>query len=142
MKNKSKPFRLSFDNLLEDADIILGMDTREACYLGGYYGHFVRQRTSACKKQKNRFMLLTHLHMKKGRYHILSINRAGEIKYHDRRLNQYHTEHPINIVKSNYKINLFSPAQVFYMGYLASSHLIEKNNSSIHTSPTHLTLVS
>ena len=103
--------KMSISHVINDEEIIGNLSSIQACWIGYNYSKYFSKI-----RQKN---INFSLHVKKGRYKIISSERSGEIKYFDLKTRKEFQEHPINIVQNISVIEQFDPTQACYIGMLA-----------------------
>lgn len=111
--------KLKLDEVVNSPKILQGLQVKEACWLGIYYGRFLRasqEGRAALKRVKAKGFPLTD--SKQG-YRLIAQNRDGSLGYVDLNTRQEFTEQPFALVGNEYALEKFSPAQACYIGILA-----------------------
>lgn len=119
IKNKAASLKCKFSEAINEAEIIQGLDSLDACWLGGYFGRALRaslEGRELLKRAKRMSFLLVH---KKGRYKIIYQNRSGEIGYIDQNTRKEFVEYPLTVANNDYIISAFDSNQACYIGILA-----------------------
>lgn len=116
-------FSLHFSDIISDQAIISKLRSRQACFLGYYYGKMVREFTETSKstvaRNINNGFMLKH---KTGRFRIFSQDRKGLITYIDTKTQKSINDMPANIASNQKLISNFDPCQAYYIGILAGMH--------------------
>ena len=118
-----RAIKQSFESIVGDTEILGGLSSIHACWIGALYGRVLRasfEKKSALRKANNMSFLLKN---KKGKYSFIFENRTGEIGYLDQKSKKEFIEHPLTIARDNRIISRFDPSQACYIGMLAGISL-------------------
>lgn len=116
--NSSALLKDKLPKIINDKDILSGLEPIEACWLGYYYGKAIQKKSGQEKKklESNVSLLMQN---KRGKLLIYSFNRGGTISYLDTETKLTITEDPLLIAKNPDLINQFDPTQACYIGILS-----------------------
>jgi hypothetical protein len=128
VKYSQNILQCSLSEAINDPGIIANLSSREACWLGGYYGRSITASEEARTARRNVQNMAFLLSAKFGRYQINFQNRDGSVGYFDKKTQQSFVEQPITVVSDAYIIGQFDSTQACYMGILAGIS-IEKARS-------------
>jgi hypothetical protein len=116
--NTTTKLKDKIPQIIKDIDILAGLASMDACWLGYYYGQII-QKKSVLEAKKLTADVNFLMRNNRGKYRIHSLNRDGRISYLNTILNVSEEEHPITIAKNESMINQFDPSQACYIGILS-----------------------
>jgi|GEM_PF-2544604 hypothetical protein len=123
LKNKSTVLKYDLLEALTDKDIIDGLSSTEASWIGGYFGRALRENSESSIAKKHTTAMDSFLvDTNQSRYRVTCRHRDGKISYIDKSTKKEYTEHPVTIVTTNHVITDFNPSQACYIGILAGLH--------------------
>jgi len=129
--HKSIFFTRTFAEIISNAEIIEGLSSQQACWLGVYYGRALKAALHGkqqLKNIKNPNYLLQH---KYGRYKIISEHRDGRVTCINVKTKKELSAQPISIAKDDIFIKNFDASQACYIGILAGIAMEKKQLDSL-----------
>jgi hypothetical protein len=123
--------KLTFSEIISNTEVIEGLSSQNACWIGVYYGMALRRaldRKGSLKNIKKPTCLLKHEY---GSYKILCENRDGTIGCLHLKSRKELTIDPISIAKDELLIKQFDATQACYVGILAGIAIEKKQNHAL-----------
>lgn len=120
------PIKLSFDEIINDTEMLSNFSSKHASWIGYYYGRYYHELLSKKCNYSIPFGLSGNHQAK---CNITMVNRQGYIIYIDKKENTIQTMLPINILANESLILRFDPIQACYIGILSG---ISKAKMKIH----------
>lgn len=126
---KSIFIKLTFAEIISNTEMIEGLSSKDACWIGVYYGIAVRRALKRKENLKNIKKPSYLLHHKYGSYKIVCENRDGSIGCIHLKTRQELNIDPLSIAKDEGFIKQFDANQACYIGILAGIAM-EKNGGN------------
>lgn len=126
LKMKSSVFKVALMDAIQDAKLIYTLTAVEACWLGGYYGRYLRAVMDGKITSFGQVALGAPIKSNSNaQYHMLSFNRDNELTYLDCIEKKIQRRHVCEIAYRQEIIACFDNSQACYIGFLAGT-LFEK----------------
>ena len=120
------PIKLMLDEVINDPAILANLSSKQASWIGYYYGKYYRELLREENNCSNIFNFTIDESLEK--CNIVMLNRHGNLIYSSRVDNITHTISPINALRSENIIMQFTPIQACYIGILAGTYNLKKCN--------------
>ena len=125
MRGINAPIRMSYDEIIQDSDIINSFSPKQASIVGYYYGVYyfkLTKKTAYSNAFLNSFEISLLYHNS-----IYGIDRSGNLIYMERVHEKKITKLPSEIFLDQELICGFPPIQAFYIGILAGIEISKYN---------------
>src|SRR3989338_2194085 len=122
LKMKSTVFKVALFEAVQNTQLIYALTAVEACWLGGYYGRYVRAVMDGrmIGAHDTSFLLSTKTHFQ-AQYHVISVDRHHVLTYFDYVNKTTHKTHVCEIAYHQDNISRFDNMQACYIGFLAGT---------------------
>jgi hypothetical protein len=128
LRGKNIAVKINIKNAICDKNIIRGLSSTHACWVGYYYGSWYknnRGKDNIKCKEHPRFSFLLESHNET--YKILYQKRGGLLCYMNAYTLEMHESQPIDLAKNPAVISKFGPSQACYIGILSGLQSVTEN---------------